>query len=160
MSAAKEAIITYLKQKVKSLQQTLAERKHCTCAPEPVDLENVPLQTSNRCNGIDATVIMVPGMMGETNVDATARKRKADDVELQTPQCKVAKTTSQSFLKAASDEMKSCECFLARYTGSKHLCIACMNVSTATASLHTATEVCWCKLIGKAYAEALHCPWL
>ena len=108
MSAAKEAIITYLKQKVQSLQQTLAERKHCTCAPEPIDLENVPVQTSNRCNGIDATVIMVV----DTNVAATVRKRKADDVELQTPQCKVAKTTSQSFLKAASDEMKSCKRFL------------------------------------------------
>ncbi|KAL0038329.1 hypothetical protein WJX77_002287 [Trebouxia sp. C0004] len=77
--SAKDVIITYLKKKVKNLEETLGQKPVLSCAADN-------------------------GVLTQTN----GRKRAAPEDELQTPQRKVAKNQASSFLRAASDQMKSC----------------------------------------------------
>ncbi|KAL0019500.1 hypothetical protein WJX79_007740 [Trebouxia sp. C0005] len=77
--SAKDVIITYLQKQVRNLEETLAQKPVSSCAADT-------------------------GVLTQTN----GRKRAAPIDELQTPQRKVAKNQASSFLKAASDQMKSC----------------------------------------------------
>lgn len=65
------------------------------------------------------------------------RKRAAPEDELQTPQRKVAKNQASSFLKAASDQMKSCE----------HLCL-----DTLLVTQQCRCHCCYLQFITSAYA--------
>lgn len=68
---------------------------------------------------------------------ASFRKRKAHDEELQTPHHKVAKATMQAFLKAASDEMKSCKTISWQHALGHCICTDCFALHCHSFRPHT-----------------------